>query len=183
MKWAAQTCAPPCCREDWLFWPHCWCWRREVGGGHSTSCWGGLSRTRCPDRTGQSPGHSSPASSPAQWDLKQGNISVWGWVWLIRLLWRVNIPLLGQWQCLWEISPQWRRTVHSLRRGQRTLQQNDSQHSSVNLPLLSYRDGSGDCAQKMLTNWRWWCSLEILILASVYSSFPNTVPPTYNRDL
>ena len=91
MKWAAQTCAPPCCREDWLFWPRCWCWRREVGGGRSTSCWGGLSRTRCPDRTGQSPGHSSPASSPAGWDLKQGNISVWGWVWLIRLLWRVLI--------------------------------------------------------------------------------------------
>ena len=86
-----MTCAPPCCREDWLSWPRCWCWRREVGGGHSTSCWGGLSRTRCPGQTGQTRSHNSPASSPAQWDLKQRNISVCGWVWLIRLLWRVLI--------------------------------------------------------------------------------------------
>ena len=103
----------------------------------------------------------------------------------------VNIPLLDQWQwqrqSLSEISPQWRRTGRTLPREPRTLQQNNSQFSEALAAVFlssSYRDDSGDCLQKILTSWRWWGSLEILVLASVYSSFPNTAPPAYkSRDV
>ena len=127
------------------------------------------------------------------WDIKQRNISVCvcDCVWLsvinTTLMTWVNIPLLDQWQwqrqSLSEISPQWRRTGRTLPREPRTLQQNNSQFRGAVAAVFlssSYRDDSGDCLQKILTSWRWWCSLEILVLASVYSSFPNTAPPAYN---
>ena len=172
------TCAPPCCREDWPFWPHCWCWRKEEEGGRSISCWGELWRRECPDQTGQSPGHSYPPSSPADWDLKQRNICVWLSVINTTLMTCVNIPLLEQWQCLWEISPRWRRTVRTLRREQRTLQHNISQVSTARtlatflLPRWQWRlsPGNTDELKVMMFTWDFSFSLSLLFLSKHCSS-------------
>ena len=123
---------------------------------------------------------AAPQLHLLQTEISNKEISVCGWVWLIRLLWRVLISHY------WTVFV---RNLSSMKTDSPYCEEGTEnsatkqQSASTPSPCLSYRDGSGDSAREMPRSWRKWCSLEILVLASVYSSFPSTVPPAYNRDV
>ena len=90
----------------------------------------------------------------------------------------VNIPLLEQCLCLWEISPRWRRTVRTLRRALRTLQHNISQFSTAptpptfRLPRWQWRLSAGNTEELkvMMFTWDFSFSLSLLFLSKHCSS-------------